>query len=129
MIVVLTSQIFFYLFAFVFIRQWRLSADKRYFSYWIVACPLDDSGLAEVYMFWVLQLPFLVPCAAVTLFKSSQDIIQGVSKLDYLYKVSIFQKYKDEVLQTTKELVLKSTRTAFTSQNSLKSMKRQNLLG
>ena len=29
-------------------------------------------------------------------FKSSQDILQGVSKLDYFLKASVFQKYKGD---------------------------------
>ena len=72
----------------------------------------------EVYLFWTLQLPYLVPCAAVILFKSSQDIIQGVSKLDYLHKVSIFQMYKDEVMQTTKNIVIKSTKSMLRKQST-----------
>ena len=31
-------------------------------------------------------------------FKSSQDILQGVSKLDHLMKVSYFQRYKKGVV-------------------------------
>ena len=109
---------FFYIFAFIFVHEWyntNYAGDHEFFSYWTVECKLYTQDVVEVYMFWILQLPYLVPCAAVILFKSSQDIIQGVSKLDYLYKVSIFQVYRDEVMQTTKALVLESSRKAFTT--------------
>ena len=40
-----------------------------------------------------------VQLAMVTIkLKSTQDILQGINKLDYLLKVSIFQKYKDKSL-------------------------------
>ena len=35
-------------------------------------------------------------------FKSCQDILQGVNKLDYFLKVSVFQKYKDKNLENMK---------------------------
>ena len=34
--------------------------------------------------------------------KNSKDLIQGISKLDYLLKVSVFQKYKDKSLEERK---------------------------
>lgn len=90
MLSVFISQIFFHIFSFIFIIEWyHIYNDERkeYSHYWTM-CNLEDFEIAEVYLFWVLQLPYLAPCATVILFKSSQDIIQGVSKLDYLYKVS-----------------------------------------
>ena len=40
---------------------------------------------------WVPNILFIV---FVVFFKDSQDILQGISKLDYLVKLSIFQRYK-----------------------------------
>ena len=34
----------------------------------------------------------------VVYLKDTQDILQGISKLDYLVKLSIFQRYKDSRL-------------------------------
>lgn len=34
--------------------------------------------------------------------KNSKDLLQGISKLDYLLKVSVFQKYKDKNLENRK---------------------------
>ena len=104
MLSVFISQIFFYIFAFIFITEWYqiYKSEEKDFSHYWTMCELQGFEIYEVYLFWVLQLPYLVPCATVILFKSSRDIIQGVSKLDYLYKVSRFQVYKDNVLQETK---------------------------
>jgi hypothetical protein len=46
--------------------------------------------------------PSLLLSLVIVRFKSSQDILQGVSKLDYLLKVSVFQKYKNEELENKK---------------------------
>ena len=46
--------------------------------------------------------PSLLLSLVIVRFKSSQDILQGVSKLDYLIKVSVFQKYKNEELENKK---------------------------
>jgi len=49
-------------------------------------------------------------CFTIIKLKSSQDILQGISKLDYLLKVSIFQVYKDKTLRK-RQLTLGSTHT------------------
>ena len=46
--------------------------------------------------------PSVLLSLVIVRFKSSQDILQGVSKLDYLLKVSVFQKYKNEELEKKK---------------------------
>ena len=33
--------------------------------------------------------------AAIIKFKNSDDVLQGINKLDYLIKVSVFQQYKE----------------------------------
>ena len=48
----------------------------------------------ETWFFWIMQVPMLMTCYTNIMIKSSQDIIQGISKLDYLYKVSTFQRVK-----------------------------------
>lgn len=40
--------------------------------------------------------------AVILLIKKQQDVLQGVSKLDYLLKVSVFQKYKNPDLEIRK---------------------------
>ena len=50
----------------------------------------------------VLSLQGLFMAFVIIRVKSSQDILQGVNKLDYLLKVSVFQKYKDEYLEEGK---------------------------
>jgi len=45
---------------------------------------------------------YQVLLSALVLKKSSLDIIQGISKLDYLLKVSYFQKYKNIELEDRK---------------------------
>eukprot|EP00356_Strombidium_inclinatum_P015880 CAMPEP_0170509642 /NCGR_PEP_ID=MMETSP0208-20121228/65329_1 /TAXON_ID=197538 /ORGANISM="Strombidium inclinatum, Strain S3" /LENGTH=248 /DNA_ID=CAMNT_0010793023 /DNA_START=242 /DNA_END=985 /DNA_ORIENTATION=- len=42
-------------------------------------------------VFQIVQLPALCICYTIIVLKSSQDILQGISKLDYLMKVSVFQ--------------------------------------
>ena len=49
----------------------------------------------------LILMPFIT-CLVLVRFKSSQDILQGVSKLDYYLKVSVFQKYKDQQLEDYK---------------------------
>ena len=41
-------------------------------------------------------------CASFIFFKSDQDILQGISKLDHLLKTSCFQKYKQGSLEANK---------------------------
>lgn len=53
--------------------------------------------LKEIAVFLVnmLGIPSLLICYVIVKVKKSQDILQGVSKLDYLLKVSVFQQYKE----------------------------------
>lgn len=48
----------------------------------------------------VIMLPLILFCMAIILAKSKQDILQGLNKLDYLLKVSVFQVYKDADLRS-----------------------------
>ena len=56
-------------------------------------------------MLWEYDVRFIFdPVAMLTIIfllymKSTDDILQGISKLDYLLKVSIFQIYKDPKLR------------------------------
>ena len=53
---VVASQIFFYLFAFIFVEEWygyRFQGHK-FFSFWTVECPLNSREVLQVYLFWVL---------------------------------------------------------------------------
>lgn len=41
-----------------------------------------------------LQFEYILTAFVIVKLKSSQDILQGLSKLDYLIKYSVFQVYK-----------------------------------
>ena len=41
---------------------------------------------------YITNLEIIVACMSVIYLKRQDDILQGVSKLDYLIKLSIFQK-------------------------------------
>ena len=49
----------------------------------------------------VFMLNDVFICYSIIFLKSPQDVIQGISKLDYLLKVSVFQIYKDPNLRLT----------------------------
>lgn len=55
------------------------------------------------YLLYVVQIGILMPCLVVFI-KPTQDILQGLSKLDHLCKVSIFQvvKQNPELKQRTR---------------------------
>lgn len=56
-----------------------------------------------MYIVFILQLPALTQSFIVIQIKSSKDILQGVSKLDYLLKLSVFQKYKTQRYMDTEQ--------------------------
>jgi len=45
------------------------------------------------------QIPNLLLALIVIKYKRSEDILEGINKLDYLLKVSVFQIYKDKNLE------------------------------
>ena len=47
----------------------------------------------------IFCIPDILLCFSIILIKSSTDCLQGISKLDYLIKVSVFQVYKNENLR------------------------------
>jgi len=47
-------------------------------------------------LIYILYIPITLVSSCLIFLKGSQDIIQGISKLDYLLKVSVFQHYKDK---------------------------------
>ena len=49
---------------------------------------------------------------AIIILKSPQDILQGVNKLDYLLKVSVFQIYKDTDKENKKRLLSLKTESS-----------------
>lgn len=57
---------------------------------------LSKTQKIDAWFFRILQIPMLMACFTIIKIKSSKDIIQGISKLDYLYKVSRFQVLKNE---------------------------------
>lgn len=57
----------------------------------------------------VIQLPSILMVLTIVKYKSSKDILTGLSKLDYLLKISIFQVYKDKNLQKAKMKVIDDT--------------------
>ena len=62
---------------------------------------------------WVISFQFLILFSLIILFKSSQDCLQGISLLDYKFKTSSFQLYKENTLN-----VQKTQRLGFLSQAS-----------
>lgn len=63
----------------------------------------------SMFINFMLGLPGILQSLIVIKLKSSQDILQGVSKLDYLLKVSVFQKYKDKTLERDKMSITTGT--------------------
>lgn len=57
----------------------------------------------------ILMLNDVLLCFAIIKVKSSDDMIQGISKLDYLLKVSVFQIYKDPNLRLKKYQINRMT--------------------
>lgn len=49
-----------------------------------------------------LQTLNILLVTSIVLYKRTEDILQGISKLDYLLKVSVFQKYKDPEIERAK---------------------------
>jgi len=71
-----------------------------------VACSILESAQLSYILYItddVLRKIFCIPdillCFSIILIKSSTDCLQGISKLDYLIKVSVFQVYKNENLR------------------------------
>lgn len=47
-------------------------------------------------LFQLFWLPLMLMIYLAVYLKTDQDILQGISKLDYLVKLSIFQEYKQK---------------------------------
>lgn len=43
----------------------------------------------------ITRFDYLTIISTIILFKKTDDILQGISKLDYLLKVSVFQVFKN----------------------------------
>ena len=50
----------------------------------------------------VFQTPSILLILNTVFVKKSKDLLQGISKLDYLLKVSYFQRYKDTAAEKRK---------------------------
>mmetsp|Transcript_24850 Transcript_24850/g.38662 ORF Transcript_24850/g.38662 Transcript_24850/m.38662 type:complete len:142 (+) Transcript_24850:800-1225(+) len=59
----------------------------------------------------VLQVTSLFMVINLAVFKKSDDVLQGISKLDYLLKASIFQQYKDKSLKESDYLTVGHAQT------------------
>lgn len=66
---------------------------KKGTSLYMVDKKKTDFQKIEIIFDWFLQIPFFMTCFAIVKFKNTKDVLQGVSKLDYLHKVSQFQNY------------------------------------
>ena len=66
------------------------SGLKIDFSIWITKAEDFPFQKLEVYSCWILQLPFVVACLVIIELKGNKYCLQGIAKLDYLFKVSIF---------------------------------------
>lgn len=61
--------------------------------------------LSNKYLNMFLTIPYFqkqLICVAVIMFKKNDDILQGINKLDYLLKASVFQKYKNYDMERNK---------------------------
>lgn len=90
--------ILFYIFIMAKIYQALKRGDYMLdsLSPWKTKYCLTAKEALMVWGHWILQLPMIMACFTIVKVKSSRDIIQGISKLDYLYKVSRFQIDKQE---------------------------------
>ena len=59
-------------------------------SIWITKKQELEFQKFEIYIVWILQIPFILSCLAIIELKGTKDCLQGIAKLDYLFKVSIF---------------------------------------
>lgn len=83
-------------------------ANKLNFSIWITKEHELDFQKLEIYVCWILQIPFVLSCLAIIELKGTKDCLQGIAKLDYLFKVSIFQKYRDFEMEAQKQRIFSS---------------------
>lgn len=58
----------------------------------------------EIVLTWFLQIPQIMTCMALVKFKNTKDVLQGVSKLDYLQKISKFQKFSHNIRKWNGEI-------------------------
>lgn len=73
-----------------------LSVD---FSIWITKRSDRPFQKLEAYFCWIMQVPSIFSCLAIIELKGTKDCLQGIAKLDYLFKVSMFQRYRDSDLE------------------------------
>lgn len=79
----------------VVVASWH--HDRFYSLQAIIAEDCQQGELSVfffLFLYYNLGLPGLMASVIVLKVKSHQDILQGINKLDYLLKVSLFQKYK-----------------------------------
>ena len=85
-------------------KLWKIKClNNRKFLIWSQTVPLSDEQKSEIWLFWIMQFPQLFFCFIIIVLKSSKDIIQGISILDYLYKLSSLQIYKNQGRRHQKE--------------------------
>ena len=87
----------------------------EYFIVWVVKLNILNGIEDLLYYFCNLLL-----LSAIILLKPSSDILSGLSKLDYLYIVSDFQRYKDQRIEIIKKESLKNYMSAALERNSEK---------
>ncbi len=71
---------------------------------------------------WYLILFWIIICK-----KSSDDIFEGISKLDSLYKVSCFQVYKTIQVADEKQLLSSDNSNSLTNSNTIKDSAQYNV--
>ena len=57
-----------------------------------------------------LSIPNIILSANVVYSKGSRDILQGINKLDYLLKVSIFQKFVNPAYNRSNSIISDDTK-------------------
>ena len=59
----------------------------------------------------VFSMSDILICFAIVMIKGTNDCLQGISKLDYLIKASVFQVYKNRALNDPHKFSVDTTNT------------------
>ena len=79
----------------------QLEYTENFFFERVLICSYKETSFLRIsnYLHEVVSIKELLLLHNIIVLKSSQDILQGVSKLDHLIKYSQFQIYKDPDLR------------------------------
>ena len=78
----------------------------RYMCQWEENFTVTRIAAAGLFIQYKLSIPGVITALVIVKVKSSKDILQGISKLDHLLKVSVFQKFRSKEAEQQKEELL-----------------------